>query len=187
MVRGKETKTAALVLTAICLVAYVAMPLPLLQKVGICEDCSILARFAYPFFHASFIHMAINCWCLLSVVFIYDTPRSYIIIAYIIAISFPVGTLSAIVPDAFPSAIPTVGLSGIDYALLGMVSFQVKRKLYYHAWILSFVFILLIFNHLCSFCGYSVATPNNLLHIYCYVAGLLVGFLNSPAHGQAGA
>lgn len=183
MVRGKETKTAALILTAICLALYAAMPLPLLQQVGICKDSSILARFAYPLFHASFIHMSLNCWCLLSVVFIYDVPRKYLIIAYIIASSFPVDTIAAIVPDAFPSAIPTVGLSGIDYALLGMVSFQAKRKLYYHTWVLSFVVICLIYSRLSSFCGYAIAAPNNALHIYCYVAGLLVGFLNSPAHG----
>lgn len=183
MVRGKETKTTALVLTAICIIVYVAMPLPLLAHVGICEDCSIFARFAYPFFHASFIHMALNCWCLLSVVFVYDTKMSDLVNAYIIAVLFPVGTIAAITPDAFSSGIPTVGLSGIDYALLGMVSFQAKRKLYYHAWVLSFVAICLIISRLGSFFGYGIATPNNPLHVYCYVAGLLVGFLNSPAHG----
>ena len=27
-----------------------------------------------------------------------------------------------------------------------------------------------------------IASPNNIIHIYSYVAGLIVGFLNSPAH-----
>lgn len=180
MVRGKETKTAALVLTAVCFVMYVAIPSQLLQQVGIREDCSVLARFAYPFFHASFVHMAVNCWCLLSIVFIYDVSCACFAIAYAIAVTYPIDTFSAVIGS---SLLPTVGLSGVDYALLGMVSFQTKRKLYFHVFIASFIALGIIIPYLCSVCGFNIATPNNLLHIYCYVAGLLVGFLNSPAHG----
>lgn len=185
MVRSEKAKTAALVLTAVCIilsaVQYVAA-VPQLSDVGICKDCTILARFAYSFFHASIIHTLVNCWCLLSIVFIYDVSLWYMAIAYAIAVTFPVTTLSATVPHASAWEIPTVGLSAVCFALLGMIAFQVQRKVLYHSWVLSFIVIGFILPPLCSACGYSIATPNNILHLYCYVVGLMVGFLNSPAH-----
>ena len=213
MVRRKKTKTTALVLTAICIfisaVQYVALPTQLLQDVAICKDCSILARLAYSFFHASLIHALINCWCLLSIVFIYDVSISYLALAYAIAVTFPIDTIASVsgaaplcglekVSGAAPlcglekvlgaaplcgvdCSTPTVGLSAVCFALMGMVSFQSCRKAYFHTWVLSFLVATAALPYIGSVCGYVIATPNNWLHLYCYVAGLLVGFLNSPA------
>ena len=103
-------------------------------------------------------------------------------IAYITAVTFPIDTLSDIMPFVLPQGIPTVGLSAVCFSLLGQIAFQVKRKLYYQVWVLSFVAIGFMLPSLCSVCGYIIAAPNNILHLYCYVVGLLVGFLNSPAH-----
>lgn len=154
------------------------------KSFGICKDCTILPRLAYSFFHASIPHALINCWCLLSIAFIYDLPISYLIIAYITAVTFPIDTLAATTPHASAWGTPTVGLSAVIFTLLGMVSFQAKRKLLFHAWVLSFIAMGFIIPPLCSVCGYAIATPNNFLHLYCYVAGLMVGFLNSPAHAK---
>ncbi len=173
MVRRKETKTTALVLTAVCTilsaVQYVSA-WPQLHEVGICRDCSFLARLSYSFFHANIIHTLINCWCLLSVVFVYDVTPCYILLAYGIAVTTPVNY----------SDTPTVGLSAVCFALLGMIMFQVRRKFVYNTWVLSFILAGYALPHLCSLCGCYIASPNNMLHLYCYVVGLLVGFLNSP-------
>lgn len=185
MVQNEKAKTAALVLTTACIILsavhYVAA-VPQLSDVGICKDCSILARFAYSFFHANIIHTLINCWCLLSVVFLYDVSLWYVAIAYAIAVTFPINTLAAIVPHASAWEIPTVGLSAVCFVLLGIIAFRVQRKVLYHLWVLSFIAIGYILPYTCSLCGLTVAAPNNILHLYCYVAGLMVGFLNSPAH-----
>lgn len=185
MVRGKETKNAALMLTATCITVYVLSALggfPV-EKVGICKDCSVLARLAYSFFHASLLHALINCWCLLSIAFVYDLPINRLFVAYIIAVTFPVNTIGSVF-GGLPVEVPTVGLSAVCFALLGMASFQVRRKLYYHSFLLSFIALGFLIPLLGARYGLPVASPNNILHLYCYVAGLLVGFLNSPAHEE---
>ena len=177
MVHNEKAKTTALVLTAVCIIlsaVHTFTGFPQLPAVGICKDCTILARFAYPFFHASLLHALVNCWCLLSLVFYYDVSLCYLLIAYVAAVTFPVGILAA--------GVPTVGLSAVIFALLGMVSFQAKRKALLHSFVLSSIAFGYLLHVICSVCGYAVAIPNSTLHLYGYVAGLIVGFLNSPAH-----
>lgn len=172
MVRGEKAKTASLVLTALCLVAYLLLPLlPFnLSQVGLYGGCTLQARLAYSFFHASFFHLAGNCWVLLCLVFYYEVPVSRLLVSYIVAVSAPA-----------LSAVPTVGLSAVVYCLLGQISFMVRRKLYFHVWvIISILAFGVILPDLMEQCGTPVVHPNNFLHIYCYVVGLLVGFLNSP-------
>ena len=152
-----------------------------IETIALSPDCSLLARLAYSFFHASILHAVINCWCLLTIVFIYDVPLCYLAIAYAIAATFP--TCLSTVPSAFPLGL-TVGLSAVCFALMGMVSFQTKRKAYFHTWVLSLILVGFTLPYICFVCGYTIATPNSILHLYSYVAGLMVGFLNSPAHAK---
>ena len=141
-----------------------------LSQVGLHSGCTLESRLLYSFFHASIYHLLGNCWVLLCVVFYYELPLSRLLIAYLIAITAP--TLSAT---------PTVGLSAVVYCLLGQASFIVRRKLYFHCFI---AFFILMFGYavpsLLQFFGADIARLDNFLHIYCYVVGLLVGFLNSP-------
>ena len=138
---------------------------------GICKGCQAYARLAYSFFHASFFHAAINCWCLLCIVFTFRVPLWQLVAAYAIACSYPFG------------GIPTVGLSAVDFALLAMVSWKVARKLFYHSWMLSFIVAGYVFPAILQWVGMDVARPNNTLHIYSYVVGLIVGFMDSTANG----
>lgn len=184
MVRRKKTKTATLILTLICIVISIVCYLLdgySIEALAIHKGCSVFARLAYSFVHASLPHALINCWCLLSIVFIYDVPFAYIILAYIIAVTYPAHLF-----DCFIISSPTVGLSAVCFALMGMVSFQTRRKLYFHSWVVSFIIIGYALPHLCSLCGLIVAAPNTVLHIYSYVAGLIVGFLNSPVRHAKG-
>lgn len=178
MVRNEKTKTAALILTAVVIVISLLCHNVAALNVAVSEDTSVSARLLYSFFHASVVHALVNSWCLLSIVFIYDVSLTYLIIAYVIAVTFPAGTLCAVFSSA---GYPTVGLSAICFALLGMVFFQIKRKLYFMAWLLSFFTVGCILPPLCSLIGISVTYPNSIIHIYSYVVGLFVGFLNSPA------
>lgn len=179
MLRGEKAKTAALVLTAVIMIIHVVVvPVAFpagLTSVALSSDCTIYARLLYPFFHASFLHALLNCWVLLCLVFYYNIGIGKMLLAYLVAIT---------VPTSYLCSSSTVGLSSVVFCLLGMTSWLVKRKLYYHCWIASFVAIGFLLPWLCSLCGLTVAAPNNSLHIYCYVVGLLVGFLNSPAPWQ---
>lgn len=186
MVRGKKAKTASLTLVAICLIlslAQLAAPVPSafpLGLVAIHAGCGLLPRLLYSFFHASLLHCLINSWCLLSVVFYYDLPLSALLTSYLIAATVPAHLTSYI--SLLPS--DTVGLSGLCFALMAQASFRASRKLFFHTWIAGFLAFSSLVPYLCSVCGYGIATPNTPLHIYCYVVGLMVGFLNSPAPWQ---
>lgn len=182
-----------------------------LTSVAISAGCPLLPRLLYSFFHASLLHCLVNSWCLLSVVFYYDLPLSSLILAYITAAAFPVDTVCTVlggsaaeipavsaalsvhsvfsvhsggVLTAAFTTTSTVGLSGICFSLLAQASFHARRKLYFHLYIASFLLFTTAVPYLCSVCGYVIATPNTPLHLYCYVAGLIVGFLNSPAPWQ---
>ena len=199
MVRNEKEKAAALILTALCIITYVVSKVldgfPV-EEIAIAPHCPLYARLCYSFFHASLVHCIVNCWCLLSVVFIYRISLRSLLVAYVTAVLYPIDTLAAVANYTlftlhfslftFHSSLltPTIGLSGVCFCLLGQISFRVKRKLYYHFCILSFIVFGFIAPLASSACGYTVATPNTLLHLYSYVVGLLVGFLNSPAPWQ---
>lgn len=182
MVRNEKEKAAALILTAVCIVISVSVRVLdgfSVESVAIAPHCSIFQRFVYSFFHASMLHCVVNCWCLLSVVFAYRVSLWSLVLAYATAVLYPIDTVSC----AFTQT-TTVGLSAVCFSLLGQIAFQVQRKLYFHLCILTFISFGYIIPWGCSLCGISVAAPNYLLHIYSYVVGLLVGFLNSPAPWQ---
>lgn len=130
------------------------------EAVGIYSGCGLTCRVLYTFYHANLLHALLNAWCLLSVVFIYDTSVWRLLIAHIIACTIPAICLSDI---------PTVGLSGVVFALFGSISFEVERKAYYQLWMLAYLVV-----------GFLFPNTNAWVHLYCYIVGLLVALLNKP-------
>ena len=130
------------------------------HAVGIYTGCGLSCRMLYPFYHANLLHATLNAWCLLSVIFIYDISLWRFVLAYIIAVTIPSFCLSGI---------PTVGLSGVVFALFGSISFEVQRKAYYQLWMLAYLVA-----------GFLFPNTNALVHLYCYMAGGAVALLNKP-------
>ncbi|MBD5243665.1 MAG: rhomboid family intramembrane serine protease [Barnesiella sp.] len=155
----KIEKTTGL-LVALCILLSSLIYVPDWSVVGISNDCNILQRLCYSLFHASFIHAVVNAWCFVSIIIIYDVMLWRIIVAYAVAV---------LAPDFVLSSTPTVGLSAVCFALLGSIAFQVKRKLYYNGCMVVYIAIGIIFPNI-----------NGWLHLYSYVAGLIVGFLTMP-------
>lgn len=198
MVPAEKTQAASLILT---LLAFILMLCPIdIRQWGISQGCTFWQRLAYPFLHASWLHVGLNCWCLLSIVFTKDIKPWQLIMAYIIAVTYPVDLLSsALASEASPSSpfsplaseatpspsspllpsaaqalspsspLSTVGISGFIFALLGTISLQ-SRKWYLNIAVIgSFIAI-----------GFFVPGINATLHLYCYLAGLLVSVLTTP-------
>lgn len=136
------------------------------SAVGIFTGCGLGCRMLYPFYHANLLHATLNAWCLLSVIFIYDISLWRLAFAYIIAISFPVDALACLGVEVLD---PTVGLSGVVFALFGSISFEVQRKAYYQLWMLAYLVA-----------GFLFPNTNALVHLYCYMAGGAVALLNKP-------
>lgn len=135
-------------------------------EVGLYVGAPWWHRLTYQFFHAGWIHLAVNCWALLCIVFLYEIDLKMLLGALAAAASFPCGLLA---PLYSTPMLTTIGLSGMCYALLGRYSFGVKRKLYYQLWWAFFIGI-----------GFFFPSVNAILHLYCYLCGLLLALLNKP-------
>ena len=180
MVRKKKTKAAVLIISAVIValsIVHLVIPIPL-QQLGIGKGAALSSRLTYHFFHANLIHSSLNAWCLLSLAFIYDITAWELLIAYTIASSYPIDTITSFTCQLsivncqlsiVNCQLPTVGLSGICFALIGQVQYRVQRKLYYSTCVCAMIAL-----------GFFFPNANALLHLYCYVVGLMVGFLNSP-------
>lgn len=155
-----EKRTQAKNITLIIALALEALSiLPVdASAFGICVGCEWWHRLLYPFLHVNIIHCALNVWCILSVVFIYDVFPLRLLLAYLCACSFPVDTLGGFYPSL---QTPTVGLSGVAFALMGSISLEVKRVYYYQAWMLFYLVV-----------GMLLPSVNGWIHAYCYVCGL---------------
>lgn len=163
MVQGKETKVASLVLT---LIVFCLLCLPIdVSAVGVSQGCTLWQRLCYSFFHANIIHAAVNCWCLLSICFARPISIWQLVVAYIIASTYPIDTLSA----WYGNQLPTVGLSGVIFALLGIISVMSRKWWLNVAIIGSFIMA-----------GFFLPHINATLHLYCYLVGLLVGLFTTP-------
>lgn len=160
MVRRKNAKTTALILTILLPLIHLLPIDP--HCIGLYEGSPAFAGFSYQFFHASWPHLLINVWCLLSLVFTYDLSMWNLFWAYLISAAI------SIVP--IHCAVPTIGLSGFCFALIGIAGFSVRNKLLYHTWTIATILIGLLFS--------GVNAP---LHLFCYLAGLFVGWLNKPS------
>ena len=121
MSRVIEKNAALFIAAAVFAASFIYVPD--WYVVGISSDCGFLQRLGYSFFHASFVHAALNAWCLISVLFLYEISWRRLAVAYFIAVAAPQFVLSSV---------PTVGLSAACFALFGLIAFQVKRKFYYN-------------------------------------------------------
>lgn len=167
MVRETEKKIAVFVFVlCIALSIFATSTGTDVAQFGIYQDCATWKCLVYHFFHANIFHCLCNVWCLLSLVFAYPVKRWQMAAAFIIASLYP------FLPSPL-SPLPTVGLSGVCFALMGMQAFVVGRKLLFFSWVIAFIAF-----------GFLFPNNNAILHLYCYIAGLTVGFLNSPAPWQ---
>lgn len=155
----KGCKVAALLISVV-VVCLSLQDMTDWSSVGIFDGCGLRPRLLYPFFHVGIIHAVLNVWCMLSVVFIYNVSLSRLSFGYAAALS---------IPDCCLSSIPTVGLSGLVFALFGSLSFEVRRRLYYQSWMAAYLII-----------GFLFPNTNAWVHLYCYIIGLVWALLNKP-------
>ncbi len=128
--------------------------------VGLSDDSPMINRLYYSFFHASFIHLVLNLWCLTSIVFLHGVSQIHYMLALVIAM---------MVPECVLTNIPTVGLSVFLYGLLGIITFEMQRKVLFILCMLAYVAV-----------GFLIPHVNALIHLYAYGAGVIVSFLITP-------
>ena len=127
---------------------------------GLSVTSPLWTRLIYSFFHGSWFHLLLNVYVLLTLGFKLDLRMREIFISYILACaapSFCIGTL------------PTVGLSGMIYAIFGM---RTMRNSNPGSMILNIVLITAVSMFLSHIAW--------RLHAYCYSCGLLISLLTTP-------
>lgn len=167
MVREASAKAASLALSAGVMLIYMVGVCP--DEYGLAAGSPILCRATFHLFHASFLHVALNAWVFLSVVFLFDISLVQIITGFVVASLFPINALHDLMPCADTLLLPTIGLSGVCYALMGRISFMVARKWYYQGWMAFYIGV-----------GFLFPNVNGWIHLYCYLAGVLLGYINKP-------
>ncbi len=162
-----KTKTLSLAIALLTFVLYL-LPIPH-DSVGIYNAGPWWGRWTYSLFHASIFHWLVNCWCLLSLVFYMGVTARQLLTSYIIASLFPVATLYGLC-GAHILTLPTTGLSGVCYALIGMVTPQVARKREWLTWLAVGFAVSCIFPLI-----------NQFVHIWGFIVGLGIGYLTQCA------
>lgn len=159
MVQRKEEKTAVLVLS-IVIIALALLPLSV-GSIALARHAAWYLRLAYPIAHGGVLHAIVNCWCLVSIVFVYDVSWKRLIAAYAVAVT---------VPNFIIGSTPVVGASGVCFALIGMVYWQVRRKMFYSSWAAAALAI--------GFCFPQCAA---MIHLWCCAMGVFIGFVTTPS------
>lgn len=154
--RTKEEIAAPLLLTAATIMVYISGAS--LHTFGLCEGMDWYARFTYQFLHISIWHMLINLWSLWGIATTYKLRIWHLVTAYLISAS-----------PFFYRDIPTIGLSGLCFSLMGIIWYQVLHAKLYHCWIIGFILI-----------GFLFPGTDARLHLYCYAIGFIIGWLNKP-------
>lgn len=120
---------------------------------GFCHGSAWWTHFSYPLFHASWMHLAGNCYALW---FVYNRiPFGKLTVPTIYAISVAASFL-------FPPELPTIGFSGAIFAMAGInVARNITKKS-----ILSSVFALSI--------GFVLPSCNGVIHLVSFLIGFII-------------
>lgn len=152
--RNRKTKWAALIIAII--ISLLLIPDVPYHSVGIYKDCPFINRLTYHFFHANIIHLVLNIWCFLHCVFLCNIGIGRWLTAFIIASAAPCLDTT-----------PAIGLSGICFAFLGMLSLHVPNKRQYHTYIILCLSIQLLLA------PHAIAVA---LHTWCYLAAIITEY-----------
>lgn len=159
MQQKDTTKIIALMLSvAFIILSFVHVDT---RHIGMYPGCPLTGRFLYVLFHANILHALCNAYAMLSVVFVFNISLRRFLFCYLIAVSCPLSILSY--------NMPVIGASGMCYALFGSVLFLTRRRVYFACYFLAFIAI-----------GFFFSNAAVLLHLYCFIVGIIAGFLNAP-------
>lgn len=196
----EEIKNISLTIAAVCIIITAA-------GIGdgweAAQGSPLVCRVTYQFVHAGWLHLAVNLWCLLTIAFLWPSRRWQLLAAFIIAATAPSacfatpvvglsGLLFALIAiQSFSAASPF--RFHLSMFLTIALMFLIPRLL------LPLLLRLLslhprLLPSLISDTPVEAAVPEgfpkgigfpegigrfaDLLHLYCYVAGLLVGFIH---------
>lgn len=160
MEKRKTEKIAVLAVGLLCM-GLALFPPEGWRDAALFHGCPAANRLSYMWLHSGALHAAMNVWCLISIVFIYNVSWRTLLCSVAVAASVP--------SFAVAGHAPTVGMSGAVFYLLAWISYDTVRRLYFHAHMAVWLAL--------GFCFSSSAAT---LHLWCYACGLASGTLCKP-------
>lgn len=163
----QETRGDKNIALALCLLSIILWAIAPSQNPwgSIYVGATIIERATYPFFHANWMHLATNLWALLGLVFHYGAKVKHIIIGYGIAVLFPVDTIYTLSGDS-SLLLPTVGLSSVIFAMIGLVEPVRARRGVFYSWVFT-----------CLVLGFILPSTNGWVHLYCFLTAFILRLL----------
>lgn len=148
------------IFTAIFSICYAFFGLEL----GYTNKSGILSHFTYMFQHVNIIHLLLNSFSFIVVWIALQKHVKQLHILPVFLIAFMVSFLHC---ASFTA--PTVGVSGVIYAMMGILTLYIKNKN-------LVIFLLSVLASL----GVSYFVPNSnfFVHLYCFVGGAVYGMLD---------
>ena len=134
------------------------------NELGYTQTSAWYTHITYMFQHANLWHLSVN---ILSLITVWISLQRHAKSIQILPM-FIVGILASFLPYA-SFELPTVGISGVIYAMLGMLtvlSTSIREKV-----------MLSVFAILTITAGLITKNVNVALHAYCYIFGVIYMFL----------
>lgn len=156
-------RSFALVYVVVLVMVYSVISDPAAWAVG--QGMPLWHSVTYQHIHASWIHVLCNAWVFLSVIFFWRPSVIQLLAAYVMSALF--GILACCTHVA-----PTVGLSGLIYAMFGIYCLTpttMSGLVRYQATALATMVVY------CFFPGFSIAC-----HALCYAMGVFYAIINYP-------
>lgn len=156
-------KTASIIYCIILVFVYVLVPKDVAISLGVQNDCGVLNHILYSLFHYNEMHLFLNIYVILSVVFFHNVNIFKFCFALIAAMLLP--------SEAALDSV-CIGSSVFAYALIGievMISDEWKKFAYLNLFIIS---IGTLFNNIAV-----------LPHFWGFGCGCLYGILTAKRYG----
>ena len=165
MYQRADAKAAALVVgvTVLGITLLRAVGISVFEGVGIAEGCSLADRLLHPLAHGGWLHALVNVYVLWQLVFFFPVSLRLLLAAYVLACCCPVVVAGWTLIPSPPSCV--IGLSGVDYVLMGWVMPYVPRRLRFNTMVAVRMLTGMVVG--------SVAVG---MHLYCYLCGAIVGW-----------
>ena len=158
MYRTTPTKISCFVISAISvLTTLLATHNFLLNKhIGLHSGCSLFERLLYPFIHANILHLVVNLYIFNLCFYRCNMSIRQMAMSFLIAY---------IVPASLTNV---VGLSGVCFALFGILFAHIKKgnRVTYLVQVFVTILIALIVPHIAW-----------QIHLFCFVIGLILGVI----------
>ena len=145
------TKVEIVCFAVVCAVTMFISANP--YAIGVYNGCQWYQHLTYQFFHASIFHLGANIYVMWFCTTRFALKQWQLLMCLII---------SMLTPPIY--TMPTIGASGIVYAMLGMINAIVLEKLRFASWIALYITISAFFN------------CNWVIHLLCFILGFTTNY-----------